>query len=242
MYDVAGRERKAQTMVAVLADHFGMSRLKDRRVLTVGGSAGVLDNYLAGHLHSVVSVDIDAPAVEYAQQHFAKANLIFAVGDAMDLKFEDDAFDIVICSQVYEHVPDAETMMREIFRVLKPGGVCYFAANNRLMWNEPHYHLPLLSVVPRGLAHLYVRASGRASHYYEKHYTYWGLRKLVRQFRLHDYTGRIIGDPVRYGVQYMVRPGSMKSRVAALMTRYLYWLVPGYIWLLEKPAPKIQSN
>lgn len=236
MYDTAGRERKAQTMVAVLEEHFGKVRVAVSALLTVGGSAGVLDNYLADHVRSVVSIDIDTAAVEYAQQHFTKANLKFMVGDAMAMAFPDASFDVVICSQVYEHVPSAERMFDEIFRVLKPGGICYFAANNRLMWNEPHYHLPLLSVMPRGLAHLYMRLAGRGRYYYEKHYTYWGLRRLVRHFLVHDYTRRIAADPVHYQAGYMIRPGSLKARVAVLMTRYVWWAVPGYIWLLEKPV------
>ena len=236
MYDMKTRERKARTMVAVLADHYGIERLVTLVALTVGGSTGVLDNHLADHLGAVNSIDIDAPAVAYAQCTYQKSNLHFSVGDAMRLAFGDACFDVVICSQVYEHVPRAERMMEEIFRVLKPGGVCYFAANNRLMWNEPHYHLPLLSVLPRPLANLYIRAAGRGSHYYEKHYSYWGLRHLTRRFTMYDYTVRIVTDPERYAAGYMVRPGSSKAAIAAFMARHLRWLMPGYVWLLEKPA------
>lgn len=236
MYDMEMRERKARTMVAVLADHYGREKLGTLAALTVGGSTGALDNHLADHLGEVNSVDIDAPAVGYAHHTYHKPNLYFSVGDAMQLAFGDASFDVVICSQVYEHVPSAERMMEQIFRVLKPGGLCYFAANNRIMWNEPHYHLPLLSVVPRPLAHLYVRAAGRGSRYYEKHYSYWGLRHLTRHFVVHDYTVRIASDPERYAAGYMLRPGSPKAVVAAFMARRLRWLMPGYIWLLEKPA------
>ena len=79
-------------------------------------------------------------------------------------------------------------MMNEIHRVLKMGGVCYFAAGNRLMYNEPHHNLPLLSVLPRPLAHIYIRMAGKANFYYEKHLSYWGLKQLVQQFKRVDYT------------------------------------------------------
>lgn len=235
MHDVSARERKARTMVAVLQDRL-KGPLHGLAALNVGGSAGIIDAFLADHFGSVVSVDIDIPAIEHARRQFAKGNLSFLVGDALSLSFADGAYDVVICSQVYEHVPDAHRMMQEIFRVMKPGGVCYFAAGNRLMWNEPHYNLPLLSVVPRAVAHAYVRLAGRASHYHEYHFTYWGLRRLVRSFVLHDYTRRIIEEPARYFAEYMVAPGSLKQTAAALLARYAYWLVPGYIWVLEKPA------
>jgi len=42
--------------------------------------------------------------------------------DVTDLPFESDAFDAVICIHVLEHVEADRTAMREMFRVLKPGG------------------------------------------------------------------------------------------------------------------------
>jgi SAM-dependent methyltransferase len=174
-------------------------------------------------------------AIAYAKQNFNKGNLLFEEGDAMGMKYDDGMFDVVICSQVYEHVPDAEVLMDEALRVLRPGGVVYFAAGNRIMFNEPHYNLPLLSLLPRPLAHLYVKLSGKGESYYEKHFTYWGLKRLARKFRIVDFTARIIGDPDRYGAAYMVPPGSNKQKIAVFISKYFLWLVPGYIWVLVKP-------
>lgn len=42
--------------------------------------------------------------------------------DLMNISFEENSFDIVLCSHVLEHIPDDITAMKEIFRVLKPGG------------------------------------------------------------------------------------------------------------------------
>lgn len=234
MYDVQTRERKARTMVAVLGDFLGLEALPRLSLLNVGGSAGIIDNYLSNHFSEVVGLDIDLPAVEFARSRFNKNGLTFVVGDALRIPCPEATFDVVVCSQVYEHVPDARVMLDEIYRVLKPGGTCYFAANNRLMWNEPHYNLPLLSVVPRWLAHIYIRVAGKASFYYEKHYTYWGLRSLVRRFDVHDYTLKIVQNPSAYSAGYMVKPGSYKSRIAVFVARYLKWLSPGYIWALQK--------
>ena len=42
--------------------------------------------------------------------------------DVQQLRFEDNAFDIVLCQQVLEHVPDPVKAIKEIYRILKPGG------------------------------------------------------------------------------------------------------------------------
>ena len=233
MFDVEGRKRKARTMVAVLQDYFKDSLL-NLTVLNVGGSAGIIDEYLSRYFKSVVSIDIDEKAVTHARNNFSNESLKFEIGDAMNLQHKDKSFDVVIATQIYEHVPDAQTMINEIYRVLKPGGACYFAAGNRLMWNEPHYNLPLLSVVPRPLAHLYLRLSGKGNYYYEKHLSYWGLKKLTNRFTICDYTKALIENPTKFRVEYMIRPDSAKAKAAAVLAKYFMWIVPGYVWILSK--------
>ncbi len=235
MHDTEGRVRKATTMLAALGDYFDVP-LKELRVLDVGASTGIIDNHLAEHFHSVLGIDIDREAIESAKKMFPRNNLNFQVGDALSTNLPKESVDIVICSQIYEHVPDAYKMMDEIFRVLRPGGICYFAAGNRLVWREPHYQLPLLSVVPRPLAHLYVRIVGKASHYHELHFTYWGLRKLIKRFELVDYTVNMIEQPDKFGVAYMIPPGSRKQAMAKMVAKLTFWLMPSYIWLLRKPG------
>ncbi len=233
VYDMDNRERKARTMLAVL-DDFLQKPLADCDVLNVGGSAGAIDNFLADHASRVVGIDIDDGAIQHAQENFVKDNLEFQVADALGLPFEDASFDVVICSHVYEHVPDPVQMFAEIHRVLRPDGICYFSAGNRLMWNEPHYNLPLLAILPRPVAHLYIRLAGKADYYHEKHLTYWGLKSLVQNFARNDYTVRLINEPGRFHTDYMLPAGSMKARIAKKVAGWFYWALPGYIWVLQK--------
>ncbi|MBW2062301.1 MAG: class I SAM-dependent methyltransferase [Deltaproteobacteria bacterium] len=234
LYDREGRERKARTAAAVLSD-FLSNDLSGLTVLDVGSSTGIVGSYLSGFFGKVIGIDIDREAVEFARQAFPKSNLEFRLGDAVNLDFEDQTFSVVICMHVYEHVPDANKLISEIYRVLNPGGVCYFAAGNRLNINEAHYELPFLSVIPRPLAHVYMRLAGKGNYYYEKHLSYWGLKKLARRFEIIDYTKRIIEAPGLFQAEYMVRPGTITGALAKAVAHYAFWLCPSYIWLLRKP-------
>ena len=236
MYNLEKRKRKAYTIARVLSDFVGESQLNKIDALDVGASTGIMDASLSTHLGSLRGIDIDEDAVAYAREFHSSENLKFQVGDAMDIDFPEHSFDIAICAQVYEHVPNAEVMMNEIYRVLKPGGICYFAAGNRLAVKEPHYNLPFLSVIPKPMAHLYMRIAGKGSHYYETHRSYWGLLRLVRKFELIDYTKELVEDPARFGAGYMIRPDSRQQFFAKIIAKYAYWLMPGYIWLLRKPV------
>ena len=235
VYDCEARERKGQTTLAILKDYLSSSP-QALDLLDVGASTGIIDHYLAKYFGSVTGIDIDATAIEYARKTWEAGNLTFAVGDALHLQFENERFDVVLCSHIYEHVIDPHRMFAEIYRVLKPGGICYFAAGNRLMFNEPHYHLPLLALLPRPVAHLYVRLAGKATHYHEKHLTFWELKNLVGEFKLTDYTLKTISSPEKFGIGYLVKRGSWKQKLAMFVLRHLPWASPGYIWILKKPA------
>ena len=233
VFDRQRGEKKAKTMLAVLSDFLG-SNFQSLSVLDVGSSTGIIANYLSRYFGTVIGIDIDAPAIKYARENFIKKNLSFEIGDSMHLNFPKNMFDIVICAHVYEHVPDANRLMQEIRRVLRPGGVCYFAAGNRLNIKEPHYNLPFLSIVPRKLAHVYLKVAGKGEFYHEKHLTCWGLKKLIYEFERIDYTEKIIADTEFFHTNYMLKPGTNRSRLAKFIAHYVYWLCPGYIWLLRK--------
>lgn len=233
VYSKEIRERKAKTIVAVL-DDFLKEDLKTLSLLELGSSTGIISNYLTDYFRKVVAIDIDWSAIKFAQRNFNKNNLEFAFVDAMNMAFAEGAFDIVICAHVYEHVPDATRLMDEIHRVLRPGGVCYFAAGNRLNIQEPHYKLPLLSVLPKPISHTYFRLCGRGKFYYEEFLTFGGLQKLVNKYLVIDYTKRIVGNPRQFYAEYMIQEGTFKAKLANFIVKYAFWLCPGYIWLLQK--------
>lgn len=232
MYDEKSRKEKGKRIVLTLSDYFGKKELKNKVVLDVGASTGIIDNVIADHVKKLVGTDIDQGAIAFAKKQFKKNNLIFKTEDAMKLTFKDNSFDVVICTHVYEHVPNADKLFREIYRVLKPGGVCYLAAINALWPMEPHYDLPFLSYVPKSLANIYIRVKGKKE-YYETPVTYWGLMKLTNKFERLDYTQKILMNPKKFGYSSLILSQIPRFllTIASIISKYI---APTTFWLLVK--------
>jgi ubiquinone/menaquinone biosynthesis C-methylase UbiE len=244
VFDELGRLQKARKTVAVILDALRQAGIDPRetRLLDIGCSTGILTRHYAEFFGKVVGIDIDDGAVEWARQNRAADNVSYQVGDSMDVPFLTGEFDLVTCTHIYEHVPDAQRMLDEINRVLRPGGMCFFAAENRLRVWDGHYNLPLVTVLPRPLANLYVRVTGRGQRRYETHRTLWGLKRLVRAFEITDYTRAVVRDPEKFEANDMIWPGSPKQKAANTILRVAYWAFPTYLWILRKPADGDQRN
>ena len=61
------------------------------------------------------------PNIDYVSADLASA-LAMVKTDITEMSFEDHIFDVVICNHVLEHIPDDHQAMKELYRVLKPGG------------------------------------------------------------------------------------------------------------------------
>jgi 2-polyprenyl-3-methyl-5-hydroxy-6-metoxy-1,4-benzoquinol methylase len=88
--------------------------------------------------------------------------LPIAVAAGEHLPYPDRSFDLVACLDVLEHVADAEMVLGEIHRVLKPGGAALTTVPNRRAFRDPHYHLPVINWLPRPLADWAIERMGRS--------------------------------------------------------------------------------
>jgi ubiquinone/menaquinone biosynthesis C-methylase UbiE len=237
MFDELGRLQKARKTVAIMLHVLKQDGVEpgETRLLDIGCSTGILTRHYAEFFGKVVGIDIDDGAVEWARRNRVADNVSYRVADSMELPFLTGEFDLVTCTHIYEHVPNAQRMLDEIHRVLRPGGFCYFAAENRLRIWDGHYNLPFVTVLPKPIADLYVRITGRGQRRYETHRTLWGLRRLVRRFEITDYTRAVVRDPRHFEATEMVWPGSPKQRLAAATLTVAYWAFPTYLWVLRKP-------
>jgi SAM-dependent methyltransferase len=109
-------------------------------VLDLGTGVGAMAGQLLRHYPGirVVGLDRQRSALQTAQANHPEA--IYVVGDAMDLPFPDGAFDHVHGSWIIEHVPDPVVALREVRRVLKPGGTCrLLEVDNASLRTVPEY-------------------------------------------------------------------------------------------------------
>ena len=98
------------------------------RVLDFGCGPGTLSVGLAkavepGEMHGI---DMEASQIDMARSAAdagGHTNATFQVGNALELPFEDNYFDIAHCHTVLMHIPDTQGVLAEVKRVLKPGGI-----------------------------------------------------------------------------------------------------------------------
>lgn len=78
----------------------------------------------------VVGIDIDESLIAEVRR-VAPPNASFDVGDLRELPYEDDDFDLIVCFEAIEHVPDPEKVLDELSRVLRDDGLLALSTPNR---------------------------------------------------------------------------------------------------------------
>ncbi|TMC54760.1 MAG: class I SAM-dependent methyltransferase [Chloroflexi bacterium] len=122
---------------------------------------GCYDGYIVRRLRKLAKihgVGIDISPSAMAQARHAADNegldgLEFVVSDGAHVPFPNGSFDVVICSEILEHVPDLDAVLAEISRILVKGGRVYATMPNSLsdVWAPFH---PLCRRVDQVEGHL----------------------------------------------------------------------------------------
>jgi SAM-dependent methyltransferase len=132
---------------------------KNTRILAWAAAQGAL----------AYGVDISAPTVAQAHAAFNGHSLYGAVGDVRDLPFPDSSFDAIYSMGTIEHFDETERAIREIARVLKPGG--------RAIIGVPNRHDPFL----RPAFAAVLQALGWYGYGLEKSYSRRTLRDMIER-------------------------------------------------------------
>ena len=184
----------------------------------------------------VVGLDLDVEGLKLAGAGLAERERLglsarggLLQGDVFGLPFADARFDRVICSEVMEHVHDYGGAVRELVRVLRPGGTIgitiptatsehVYLHLTRDYFESPGGHIRIFR--PRQLARAMSEAGLRVSGVgfaHSLHTPYWALRSLLG---LHDETP----GPVRSYRKFLMRAST--SRAWTRIERGLDWIWP----------------
>jgi ubiquinone/menaquinone biosynthesis C-methylase UbiE len=114
-----------------------------KTVLDIACGEGYGSNLLAETALLVRGVDIDESVIAKAKNKYSRKNLSFAAGSVEKIPFEAASFDVVVSFETLEHISAHDTMLAEIKRVLKHGGILLISTPDRKSYSDmPGYSNP----------------------------------------------------------------------------------------------------
>ena len=152
---------------------------------------GVMQNFPK---MSCIGLDMDIPSIKKAEEgneyfkSISETRTRFFKGSAYEIPFEDNSFDLIICSEVLEHLHEYNAALNEMFRVLKPGGKLYASVPaewpEKICWrlskeyqNQPGGHLRIFN--QKDLVNEICNVGFKflsSERYHSIHSPYWWLR------------------------------------------------------------------
>ena len=181
-----------------------LSRLRVRpgnRILDIGcGSGRHTGEFYRLEGVRVTGADLNPKDLEQARERLRLHDRLrehgggvwsLAAADATCLPFGDARFDLVVCSEVLEHIPDQQAAMRELIRVLKSGGqlvvsvprylperLCWLLSDDYANANQGHVRIYRRRELIDRLEQAGFRMRGY-HHAHAIHTPYWWLKCLV---------------------------------------------------------------
>ena len=126
-------EYRYRTDAPWMKEVIGFDRYAGKRLIEIGfGTATDLLQFARGGA-LVSGIDLTPRSIEIARRRFEVYGVPgeFAIGDCENLSFPDSSFDVAYSFGVLHHTPDTQRAVREIHRVLKPGGTAIVMLYNR---------------------------------------------------------------------------------------------------------------
>jgi 2-polyprenyl-3-methyl-5-hydroxy-6-metoxy-1,4-benzoquinol methylase len=127
--------------------------VKKQKILDIGCGAGTLDFYLADKGNNVTGIDISQKAIESCRK--TADNLKIKNVEFKRVNFPKEAvngkFDFIIFSEVIEHLADDKKALREIYKLLNPGGILFLTTPSI---NAPLHRLGLTKKFDKEVGHL----------------------------------------------------------------------------------------
>ena len=166
---------------------------KGKKLLEIGASVGTLlicarKKYAIDAYGVEPSKNEFSPFNEISNVLLAEYNLpmdIIVCGNAEELPFGDEMFDLVYSSNVIEHVQNPSEVFSESIRVLKKGGFLQFVIPNYFSFWEGHYDILWPCITNRTLAKIYATLMGKNPQYIDtlQLITPFFLKKILLKYK-----------------------------------------------------------
>ena len=148
--------------------------LQGAAVLEVGCGQGDFARSIVSQAKSVAAIDFSAGAIAIARQRQQASveKIDYRVGDAQALEFPDASFDVVFSCECLEHVPDPQKALKEMARVLKPGGSLVLTTENYSNAMIVYWIMAWVQRRPFD--------SGAGVQPYENFFLFWNVKRMMR--------------------------------------------------------------
>jgi SAM-dependent methyltransferase len=143
-----------QVSASYFVDRAMASPEAPRKVLDLGCGNGDSVDMFRRHDPAIDWVGVDIPDSQEARSR-RRTDAVFVTYDGLRVPFPDQTFDLVYSRQVLEHVRDPQLHLREIARLLRPGGVLVGSTSQL----EPYHSMSFWNITPFGFVEL-ARAAG----------------------------------------------------------------------------------
>jgi SAM-dependent methyltransferase len=112
-------------------------------VLDIASGEGYGSAILAKVAEKVFGVDVSVDSVSHAREHYQEQNIEFIVGSCDRIPLPNSSVDLVVSYETIEHHEKHEEMIREIKRVLRPGGALIISSPDKYNYSVyPNYNNP----------------------------------------------------------------------------------------------------
>jgi ubiquinone/menaquinone biosynthesis C-methylase UbiE len=105
--------------------------VSNKNVLDLASGEGYGSASLAATARQVIALDIDENAVSHAHLKYPSVNLHFIVGSILEMPLCKIGFDVIVCFEAIEHIPDPEKLLAGVKRLLAPGGLFLVSTPNK---------------------------------------------------------------------------------------------------------------
>lgn len=108
------------------------ARMPAGRAMEYGPGSGIYLPILACHFAEVLAADVEQAYLSGIQSLASEvAGLRLVVDDVQDSVFEENSFDLLLCSEVLEHVEQPERALETLHRIVRPGGIAVVTTPQR---------------------------------------------------------------------------------------------------------------